>query len=294
MKRFLSFHGRINRKQYILFRLFTIIPIIFIIHFQSLAANRLYHHQNPFIFEFTSLVIACALIPFNLSFVIRRYHDFNKSGYFCIINLILGPIYALAIILEIILCAIPGTKGDNKYGKPFLQTENSSHSIYDSLKAKFTISCHERKDTDQLYKENCFNEYQLIKRKFNTYDFSLIDKLFYSIFDLPNICQSIKNMIEKEHASYYLCVFRLINEITFNRLTTGYDVGLSLDWKGHQQLTEDGQKIYALYILSIREFEKSGVWTSEYAASEIKWMQQELNYLRGATNIRPQMEEPRT
>ena len=62
---------------------------------------------------FLWVILGLALVLPSLAVTCRRLHDTGKSGWFQLLNLIPFPFGA---ILVYILCAMPGTRGPNKYG----------------------------------------------------------------------------------------------------------------------------------------------------------------------------------
>ena len=97
----LDFKGKVSRKHYLHFRLFSIVPICLIIWLQHLASQG-----GPQALECTiaSCLIALLLIPVDFSYMIRRYHDLGKSGWYCIINVLARNIWFAALAVEIFLC----------------------------------------------------------------------------------------------------------------------------------------------------------------------------------------------
>ena len=97
----LDFKGKVSRKRYLHFRLFSIVPICLIIWLQHLASQG-----GPQALKYTiaSCLIALLLIPVDFSYMILRYHDLGKSGCYCIINVLARNIWFAALAVEIFLC----------------------------------------------------------------------------------------------------------------------------------------------------------------------------------------------
>lgn len=97
----LDFKGKVSCKRYLHFRLLSILPICLIIWLQHLASQG-----GPQALEYTiaSCLIALLLIPVDFSYMIRRYHDLGKSGWYCIINVLARNIWFAALAVEIFLC----------------------------------------------------------------------------------------------------------------------------------------------------------------------------------------------
>ncbi len=94
-KKYVDFNGRSRRSEYWYFVLFHIIAIILILLLSD-AINF------PFLYPIYYLA---TIIPY-LALIVRRMHDVDKSGWYCLI-----PIYNL------VLCCTEGTPGRNEYGQ---------------------------------------------------------------------------------------------------------------------------------------------------------------------------------
>ena len=97
LKKYATFQGRARRKEYWFFILFSILL--------GIGAAIL----DAFLFDgtkhiFYGIVRLGIFIP-SIAVTIRRMHDVDKSGWFCLI-----PIYNL------ILCCTEGTQGGNRFG----------------------------------------------------------------------------------------------------------------------------------------------------------------------------------
>lgn len=116
-----STEGRMGRKLFALMCLavFVIAIIAFGIreYAESIGAE-----SSSYICHVASVFFIVFVISFLLLYiicVINRLHDLNLSGYWWWAIWILSSLtYGVAaIIILILLCVLPGTKGDNKYGK---------------------------------------------------------------------------------------------------------------------------------------------------------------------------------
>ena len=105
-ERFLSTKGRINRKIFILFCLFLIIPTFLVII--STTDGTVVDISISIV----STLIELALLP-SLFLGIKRLHDLDKSA----VWIILCVIPLINMLFFAYLCLIKGTDGDNKYGK---------------------------------------------------------------------------------------------------------------------------------------------------------------------------------
>jgi uncharacterized membrane protein YhaH (DUF805 family) len=94
LKKYAVFNGRARRSEYWYFVLFNVIVSI-ILKVVGFGIG------SPFLDSIYSLAV---LLP-SLGVAVRRMHDVNKSGWYCLI-----PIYNL------ILACTEGTSGTNNYG----------------------------------------------------------------------------------------------------------------------------------------------------------------------------------
>ncbi|MCP3659874.1 MAG: DUF805 domain-containing protein [Bacteroidetes bacterium] len=93
-----TFKGRTSRKEY----------WIFIVFWNNIFLTFLYNRDTlgeNFGFLFTISLIIYLLI--NISLLVRRMHDLDKSGFWILIP-----------ILSIFLALFPGDEKENKYGPP--------------------------------------------------------------------------------------------------------------------------------------------------------------------------------
>lgn len=97
-KNFANFEGRASRKEYWMFFLFNLI-ISYGLQILGVAMKMSFLSILGIIYSFV------ALLP-SIAVAIRRMHDVDKSGWFCLI-----PFYNL------ILAATAGTPGPNQYGQ---------------------------------------------------------------------------------------------------------------------------------------------------------------------------------
>jgi uncharacterized membrane protein YhaH (DUF805 family) len=95
LQKYADFDGRASRSEYWYFFLFNVLISIAV----GVVAALI---KLPILSTIYSLVM---LLP-GIAVAIRRMHDVDKSGWFCLI-----PIYNL------ILACTEGTKGDNQYGE---------------------------------------------------------------------------------------------------------------------------------------------------------------------------------
>lgn len=101
LKKYAVFNGRARRSEYWYFVLFNVI-ISIILKVVGFVIG------SPFLDSVYSLIV---LLP-SLAVAVRRMHDVNKSGWYCLI-----PIYNL------VLACTEGTSGTNEYGHDPKNTE---------------------------------------------------------------------------------------------------------------------------------------------------------------------------
>ena len=105
---FLRYDNRLNRKRYILRSITVAVAVIVVAIILSVIANKL---GSGAIAALGILVSALPIIPaFMLS--IRRLHDLNRPGWWCIGFFI--PM--INFVLSIYLIFFKGTKGPNQFG----------------------------------------------------------------------------------------------------------------------------------------------------------------------------------
>lgn len=94
IKKYAEFSGRSTRREYWMFFVVSL-GISIVLSILEVVLS----------FDYLSDIYSLAIFLPSLGVAIRRMHDINESGWFCII-----PFYNLY------LAAQPGTKGSNKYG----------------------------------------------------------------------------------------------------------------------------------------------------------------------------------
>ena len=95
LKQYADFGGRARRKEYWMFVLFNVIFSFVLGFIDGLMGLE---------FGISNIYALAILIP-SIAVCVRRMHDVDKSGWYCLI-----PIY------NIILACTEGTQGENKYG----------------------------------------------------------------------------------------------------------------------------------------------------------------------------------
>jgi len=105
MREFFSFKGRLGRADFAVKSLLIAIPIVILV---KVALDR-QGTGDPWII----LVLLWLLIVVEIGLTIRRLHDFDTSGWVCLIGLL--PF--LSVIFWFFLVFKNGTVGANRYGE---------------------------------------------------------------------------------------------------------------------------------------------------------------------------------
>ena len=110
IKNYANFNGRARRKEYWMFRLFSVLFAILvgILDFPLFSSA----HTNESFRLFSLLFALFSFLP-SIAVTIRRLHDLDKSGgwYFISFIPLIGP------ILMLVLMCTEGTTGPNQYGE---------------------------------------------------------------------------------------------------------------------------------------------------------------------------------
>jgi len=104
LKKYAEFHGRSQRMEYWMFVLFN--TLIFI------ALGIIEGSTGMTGMAPLSLLYSLAVFLPALAVSVRRLHDSDRSGWWVLIGLV--PLFGLIVI--IILMALDGTPGDNRFG----------------------------------------------------------------------------------------------------------------------------------------------------------------------------------
>lgn len=117
-EKYFGFHGRLNRKPYIL-RGLTLIPayILMDVLLEYLMKNVIFFQEYPIALDLVCYFFLFLCFTVINSLRLRRLHDLNQSGWFCLPIIILVFIYPITNLgIEPWFCFMKGTEGDNKYG----------------------------------------------------------------------------------------------------------------------------------------------------------------------------------
>lgn len=124
LKRYADFAGRSRRKELWLYWLFVIVLLAICMQLDARlglgGSIDSYRATSPFGASFgyqnsggiLTAIVALALTIPSLAVVVRRLHDYDKSGWWLLIGLIpfFGALYLLFLYVQ------PGTRGPNRFG----------------------------------------------------------------------------------------------------------------------------------------------------------------------------------
>ena len=103
------FKGRINRRNFV-FGLISSIALFFIVLFVSVA---IFSYNTPTLVALLLVIFIIAVMIFNISLFVRRWHDLGNSGWMVLLNFV--PVINIFIVLYIIFKT--GQSMENQYGK---------------------------------------------------------------------------------------------------------------------------------------------------------------------------------
>ena len=107
-----NFSGRAARTEYWLFSLINTLLLIIPIFISNYYSNSQYGNIKVNMY-FAAYILVLEIIVFipSTSITVRRLHDSNKSGLWYLIQFI-----PFGSIVLFVLCLLPGTREENKYG----------------------------------------------------------------------------------------------------------------------------------------------------------------------------------
>jgi uncharacterized membrane protein YhaH (DUF805 family) len=114
-KNYANFSGRARRKEYWMYGLFYVLFMLILVIASAVICAMM--EMNPLeINRVVIFIVICAylalLIP-TLAVLVRRLHDINKSGWWCLISFV--PY--VGIIILFIFALLDSTPGRNQYGE---------------------------------------------------------------------------------------------------------------------------------------------------------------------------------
>ncbi len=109
---FFSFRGRVARRVWWAWLLFTVLGLCTLVLVLDLEADA-----DPRAEQIAALVVYYALVALpSLAIEVKRLHDTGRSGWWWFVRVIplIGPIWML-----LLLGFLPSTPGNNRFGEPF-------------------------------------------------------------------------------------------------------------------------------------------------------------------------------
>lgn len=114
-KNYANFSGRARRKEYWMYGLFYVLFMLILV-IASAVICAMMEMNSLEINRVVIFIVICAylalLIP-TLAVLVRRLHDINKSGWWCLISFV--PY--VGIIILFIFALLDSTPGRNQYGE---------------------------------------------------------------------------------------------------------------------------------------------------------------------------------
>lgn len=114
-KNYANFSGRARRKEYWMYGLFYVLFMLILV-ITSAVICAIMEMNSLEINRVVIFIVICAylalLIP-TLAVLVRRLHDINKSGWWCLISFV--PY--VGIIILFIFALLDSTPGRNQYGE---------------------------------------------------------------------------------------------------------------------------------------------------------------------------------
>ena len=125
-EKYFVFNGRSGRKEYLSFLIFDKSVLFFMAILATLTASKV-------IIIISAIYFLLSTFP-SISLTIRRFHDLNLSGWWCVMLTLIGVLVisfipqntiSTAVLCVLCIAAIlimfkKGTSGPNKYGEPYV------------------------------------------------------------------------------------------------------------------------------------------------------------------------------
>lgn len=107
LKKYAVFEGRARRKEYWIFALISALVLIFLSLVDEMTGWKVWGDEGVL-----SLLYSIAVFVPTLAVLVRRLHDTDRSGWWCLILLI--PLIGLIVIFVFLVSN--GNEGDNRFG----------------------------------------------------------------------------------------------------------------------------------------------------------------------------------
>lgn len=132
-RRYVDFNGRSGRAEY-WWPMLTIIGLTIVLLISTVVLTESFTEFGGAAIVSIALLVILMLVTFipSISLSVRRLHDFNQTGWIYFGVVVVGTVVGLVqFIGMIVIGAIEGTKGPNKYGDDPLQPAESIATTFD-------------------------------------------------------------------------------------------------------------------------------------------------------------------
>ncbi|MCY3555323.1 MAG: DUF805 domain-containing protein [Gemmatimonadetes bacterium] len=107
LKKYAVFEGRARRKEYWMFALVSALVLIFLSLIDEMTGWKVWDDEGVL-----SLLYSIAVFVPTFAVLVRRLHDTDRSGWWCLILLI--PLIGLIVVFVFLVSK--GNEGDNRFG----------------------------------------------------------------------------------------------------------------------------------------------------------------------------------
>lgn len=107
LRKYWVFEGRARRKEYWIFALISSLILIFLSLIDEMTGWKVWDDEGVL-----SLLYSIAVLVPSLAVMVRRLHDTDRSGWWCLILLI--PLIGLIVVFVFLVSN--GNEGDNRFG----------------------------------------------------------------------------------------------------------------------------------------------------------------------------------
>lgn len=119
--RYFDFRGRSRRREYWMFVLFTLVAILLagIVMILTVGSFRTQAELARMFTTWAGFAMVPLIIPL-IAVTVRRFHDLGLSGWWLValpVGAVIPAIDALVPFAHIVVMALPGRKGSNRFGE---------------------------------------------------------------------------------------------------------------------------------------------------------------------------------
>ena len=107
LRKYWVFEGRARRKEYWIFALISSLILIFLSLVDEMTGWKVWDGEGVL-----GLIYSVAVLVPSLAVLVRRLHDTDRSGWWCLILLI--PLIGLIVVFVFLVSN--GNEGDNRFG----------------------------------------------------------------------------------------------------------------------------------------------------------------------------------